>query len=347
MSVSKRLYWVAQLIGWGFYAFLIFLASYLQDPEKIDGVLVVKLFSQILLAIFATHLLRAIYLHWNWLNLKLTALIPRLFVTSLFSSIFISYLTALISSIVDRKELENQTFLVFSSNVLAMFIVLIFWNALYFTFHFFQKSRKQELNNSHLEANRNELELKNLRSQLNPHFLFNSLNNIRALIDLEPAKAKIAVTTLSNLLRNSLVQGKQSLISLEEELTIVSDYLEMEKIRFEERLEIQLDINPNLLPIQIPPFILQTLVENAVKHGVSKKIEGGTILVSAQQTEELVEITVQNSGTISSESGTKIGIENIKRRLELQFKGNSTFELLEKDGFVVACIRLKNEKINL
>lgn len=347
MLVSKRLYWVAQLIGWGFYAFLIFLASYLQHPEKIDGVLVVKLFSQILLAIFATHFLRTIYLHWNWLDLKLSSLIPRLFITSLFASVFISYLTALISDFIDQKGTENQSFLVFSTNVLAMFIVLLFWNALYFTFHFFQKSRKQELNNSSLEASRNELELKNLRSQLNPHFLFNSLNNIRALIDLEPAKAKIAVTILSNLLRNSLVHGKQNLISLEDELAIVSDYLEMEKIRFEERLEIQLDINPNLLPIQIPPFILQTLVENAVKHGISKKIEGGTILVSAHQIDEIIEITVQNSGTISSESGTKIGIENIKRRLELQFKGSSTFELLEKEDFVVAYIRLKNEKINL
>ncbi len=347
MSVSKRLYWIAQLIGWGFYAFSIFLASYIENPEKIDSILVVKLFSQILLAIFATHFLRTIYLRWNWLNLKLIALFHRLIITSLFSSIFISYLTALISGFIDHKEIENQTFLVFSSNVLAMFIVLLFWNALYFTFHFFQKSRNQELNNSHLEASRNELELKNLRSQLNPHFLFNSLNNIRALIDIEPIKAKIAVTTLSNLLRNSLVYGKQSLISLEEELTIVSDYLEMEKIRFEERLKIQLEIDPKLLVFPIPPFTLQTLVENAVKHGISKRIQGGIIIVTAQETGGMIEITVKNSGTISSESGTKIGIENIMRRLELQLKGNSTFELIEKDGFVLARIRLDNEKLNL
>ena len=347
MSGSNRLYWIAQLIGWGFYAFLIFLASYIENPEKIDGVLVVKLNSQILLAVFATHFLRSIYLRWNWQDLKLTLLIPRLFITSFLSSFLISFVTALISIFIDQKEKGNQTFLVFSANVLAMFIVLLFWNALYFTFQFFQKSRKQELDNSYLEASRNELELKNLRSQLNPHFLFNSLNNIRALIDLEPTKAKIAVTTLSNLLRKSLVHGKQSLISLEEELTIVSDYLEMEKIRFEERLEIQLEIDSNLLILQIPPLTLQTLVENAVKHGVSKRMEGGIILVSAQFNGEMIEITVQNSGTISKESGTMIGIENIKRRLELQFKGNSTFELFEKDEFVVACIRLENKKKNL
>ncbi len=221
-------------------------------------------------------------------------------------------------------------------NVLAILVLILPWNAIYFTFHFFQKSKKQELNNIILEASRNEVELKNLRSQLNPHFLFNSLNSIRALIEIEPPKAKESVTILSNLLRQSLIMGKENLVRLEQELEMVSNYLELEKIRFEERLNVKWNLDPALNEFMVPPFVLQMLAENAIKHGISNLIEGGRINISTYKIDGKTIVEVSNTGELKGEVDTGIGIQNTRRRLDLQFKEKAEFELEQNGGEVIA-----------
>ena len=114
----------------------------------------------------------------------------------------------------------------------------------YLAFIFIEQNRQQEIQRLKLSASEKEIELKNLRAQLNPHFLFNSLNSIRALVGLDPEQAKSAITRLSSLLRHSINLGKQTLVSLEDEIELVKNYLELEKIRFEERLQINYDIDP-------------------------------------------------------------------------------------------------------
>ena len=109
-----------------------------------------------------------------------------------------------------------------------------------------------------MEASRNEIELKNLRSQLNPHFLFNALNSIRALVEVEPKKSKEAINLLSSLLRSSLTVNKSSLVTIEKELEMVEAYLKLEKIRFEERLEIKIRVDQLIKQLNIPAFTIQT-----------------------------------------------------------------------------------------
>lgn len=336
MTTSKRLYWGAQFIGWTSYASLIFLATYADNPEKIDGILVTNIAALVVFGILWTHLMREIFIRLKLLEHRLSPLIPRVFLASLLCSLSISFSTTLVSILIDPKEMESLTTLDIIIKVFAILVLVLFWNSIYFTFHFFQKSRKQELNNISLEASRNEIELKNLRSQLNPHFLFNSLNSIRALIDLEPSKAKESVTTLSNLLRRSLILGKENLVSLEEELEMVSNYLELEKIRFEERLEVKWILDDSLRLFQIPPFSMQMLVENAIKHGISNLVHGGTIIIETKKEDSKVVISVSNSGKIGEAVDTGIGIENTKRRLALQFKDSAEFELFERDNMVIA-----------
>lgn len=314
---------------------------YADNPEEIDGNLIINLFSLIIFSIIGTHSMRALFFRLNWLDLKLAPLIPRLLVASLLCSLFISFTTTVVSLLIDPNEKDTLSFLLILINVFANLVFVIFWNAIYFTFHFFQKSRKQELNNVSLEASRNEIELKNLRSQLNPHFLFNSLNSIRALIDIEPSKAKMAVTTLSNLLRKSLILGKENIVSLGEELEMVSNYLELEKIRFEERLEVKWNLDDTLNDFPLPPFSLQMLVENAIKHGISNLVDGGIITIETKKNEDFVEISVCNTGEIVGKMDTGIGIENTKRRLALQFKESAEFELMQKDEQVIARLIFK------
>jgi two-component system, LytTR family, sensor kinase len=344
MRNGKGLYWIAQFAGWSAYGALILLAAYADESSKVDLELIVNVVSLVFFSILSTHLMRDLFVRLQWLDLKPGPLIPRVAIASVACALIISFLTTAVSLLIDWEEVSVLTILGIVIKILAILVLILFWNAIYFTFHFFQKSKKQELNNLTLEASKNEIELKNLRSQLNPHFLFNSLNSIRALIELDPPKAKEAVTKLSGLLRRSLIMGKENLVSLDEELEMVSNYLELEKIRFEERLAVKWEIDRSLSAFMVPPFILQMLVENAIKHGISNLIEGGEIMIRTERVDEDVIITVINSGSLGNDADTGIGIQNTRRRLDIQFKGTVDLELKQEGDQVVARLIFKSNK---
>ena len=141
-----------------------------------------------------------------------------------------------------------------------------------------------------------ELELKTIKAHINPHFIFNALNSIRALIDEDPARARESVTHLSNILRSSMQAEKLETVPLERELNIVKDYLALEYIRFEDRLKIEYNINNETLAQPVPPMMLQTLVENAIKHGIGKQLNGGVVKVTSDFKNNYHQLIVQNSG---------------------------------------------------
>src|SRR5690606_5122792 len=134
------------------------------------------------------------------------------------------------------------------------------WFVLYFSYHYFDQYNKS----LKYEASMVQIELNNLKSQLNPHFIFNALNSIRALVDENPEKSKQAINQLSNILRNSLATDKKRLTKFGDELKIVRDYLGLENIRFEERLKTRFDIDPQSHRFNVPPLMIQTLVENGI-----------------------------------------------------------------------------------
>tara|TARA_R110002072_G_scaffold192412_4_gene349435 strand:- start:323 stop:1351 length:1029 start_codon:yes stop_codon:yes gene_type:complete len=334
---TKRFYWLAQLLGWASYCSLVLLSVYTDNPERVNQIFLLNILVIIVTGILSTHIQRVIFIKLGWLALRLPKLLPRLIFSSFLCSIFIS----IIDMITDYfSNLDGQVdFFTISNviiNVFSALILVLFWNAIYFTFHFFQQSRKQEVSNLELKASNRESELKNLRSQLNPHFLFNSLNSIRALIDIEPAKAKISVTTLSNLLRQSLVLGKEYQVTLEDEIQLAKNYLELEKVRFEERLKVEWELADGLESFQVPPFTLQMMVENAIKHGISNLKDGGTVKVSVRESNREVVIEVINSGSLRSVIDLGVGIQNIKKRLLLQYGDKAEFLLEEENGRVIS-----------
>jgi two-component system, LytTR family, sensor kinase len=346
MIRGQRFYWIAQITGWLLLSMFLMVTSLASDEAKEipreDLIITYVVF--FLLGIFISHLMRVIFIRQGWLNLKLGPLIPRILASSISSSIVMVLLSSVLSMLL---KTDPKPFALFPivANAIVLSIFFLMWNGLYFTFHFFQKSRVQEVKNLQLSASQNEIELKNLRSQLNPHFLFNSLNSIRALIDLDPVQAKENVTTLSNLLRKSLILGKEQLVSLKDELDLVNDYLDLEKVRFEERLSIVIRHNQQLNDFPIPPFIVQTLVENAFKHGISKLIAGGTIVIETKSEGTTVTIRVINDGTLAKSVDTGIGLQNTLRRLELQYGVKARFSLKERAGKVTASIELKEQVI--
>lgn len=295
-----------------------------------------------------THLMRYFFIRMGWLNMRLTNLISRVLITSLVVAAIMAFLDSLISHFllnINSKESIpfKLSFVEFLLECFATLIFFILWNGVYFTFHFFRRSKEQEVNNLQLTASHNEMELKNLRSQLNPHFLFNSLNSIRALIDIEPYRAQENITKLSNLLRKSLIIGSEQLVLLEEELLIVQDYLDLEKVRFEERLNVIFEIDKQVTSVLIPPFILQTLIENALKHGIGQLINGGTVWIRAKKTAQTTVLEVENTGNLHSgkKDSIGIGVSNTLRRLELQYRGKARFNLRQNTNTVIAIIEIR------
>ena len=204
------------------------------------------------------------------------------------------------------------------------------WFCLYYFYHLFDRLNRSEIERFQLMTSVKEAELRALKSQVNPHFIFNSLNSLRALIDEDPARARKAVTQLANLLRYSLQSGQLETVPFEDELDVVNDYLALEQVRHEERLRLRLDIAPEALRLPIPPMLLQTLVENAVKYGISPRPEGGEIAIVARNEGGALRIQVSNPGEImmvGRASSTGVGLHNAAERLRLIFGERATLRL--------------------
>jgi two-component system, LytTR family, sensor kinase len=158
--------------------------------------------------------------------------------------------------------------------------------------------------------------------------MFNAMNSIRALVDEDPAKSKEAITQLSNILRNTLQMGKNKVIPFEEEMNIVNDYLALESIRYEERLKASVSIDPESRSYNIPPLMLQTLVENGIKHGVSKLTNGGILEIKTVVKDKL-HLYIRNSGKIngSLENDHGFGIKNTRQRLQLLYGKEASLKI--------------------
>ena len=181
-----------------------------------------------------------------------------------------------------------------------------------------------------LESLQKEAELASLRAQINPHFLFNSLNTVRALVRLDPDQARTAITSLSTILRVALEVGKRSVIPLKDEMAVVTHYLALEALRFEERLSVEIEVEEGLDEAGVPPMLVQTLVENAVKHGVEAQGESGLIRVLVRTEGGSLVITVTNPGRITPGTrSTRVGLRNSRERLILLFGDSSSLSLEE------------------
>ncbi|MBS1741441.1 MAG: histidine kinase [Bacteroidetes bacterium] len=216
------------------------------------------------------------------------------------------------------------------------FILMALWLLIYIVWHYVNKNRNDQIDKLQLEAMVKSLELKTIKSHINPHFIFNAHNSIRALVDENPQRARQAITELSNILRSSMQAEKLETVPLQQELNIVKDYLALEHMRFEDRLKIEMSIDENTLEQSIPPMMLQTLVENAIKHGISKTIDGGTIKIVSVNKNGFHELTVQNSGSLNGYSShTGFGITSTHDRLNLLFQGKANFQIHEIEGGMV------------
>jgi two-component system, LytTR family, sensor kinase len=204
---------------------------------------------------------------------------------------------------------------------------------------YFTRARDQELEHAELQQALAASELQALKSQLHPHFLFNTLHGISALIDTDGARAKAMVLKISRLLRTALQYGSADLVCLDDELKFVEDYLDLEKTRLEERLDVRWEIGPDTRQILVPQLILQPLVENAILHGVACCRSGGWIEILTRRTNRSLEIHIRNSAGGKRQEGTGVGLENTKARLKCLYSDEAgLFFDIGRDGVVVATL---------
>ncbi len=344
MLNKKRLYWVSQVGGWLLYAFVVGVFNVLTG-NSLSVELFFSLLSIFLIGISVAHAFRLVIVKLNWMRFNIPRLIPRLLLGTLIIGIIVYFLQAfIIERLIVQSAYEFNIKEAFPS-VINWTLLYLMWSLLYFLFHFVTNYKKEEIKNLRWQAAKNEIELNKLKSQLNPHFIFNSMNSIRALINEDPVLAKKAITQLSNVLRTSLLMGKQKLIPFGDEMKLVNDYLGLEKTRFEERLTIQKKIDKSTEVFLLPPLMIQTLVENGIKHGTSKLPEGGVLEINAKLENESLKIVIYNSGVYdkNQESETGFGLVNTVQRLKLLYGNSAKFEILNEDNKVKTVLTIPKE----
>jgi signal transduction histidine kinase len=340
---KMRLYVLFQLGGWGALIAIVIwaLLAFPEHEGRWERTTEMAVNATVFLGgLLLTHYLRPLMGRWRWKELGWRRLLPRLVGMAVALSVVLNFLEILWAHVCLGLPWNTKYSVpsVVTMEVFQESILFFAWLCLYYFYHVFDRLNRSEIERFQLMSSVKEAELRALKSQVNPHFIFNSLNSLRALIDEDPARARTAVTQLANLLRYSLKSGQLETVPFEEELGIVNDYLALEQVRHEERLRLRLDITPEALRLPIPPMLLQTLVENAVKYGISPRAEGGEIAITARNVGGELRIQVSNPGEISDKgpsSSTGLGLRNAAERLRLIFGERATLMLRADQPTVV------------
>jgi two-component system, LytTR family, sensor kinase len=336
MVNKHRLYWTLQISGWLLYTALQIVWATVASSGRLSAQRIIFLVAETVICLGVTHVFR-IFLNRNkWLYLGMARLIPQLLGSVMVLGLIVYFLrlpVSLILGLFDNRVAFDPVRIMVLSSIFALIIFV--WTILYFTYHYFERYSKS----LQYEASMIEIELNNLKSQLNPHFIFNALNSIRALVDENPTKSKQAINQLSNILRTSLASDKKGLTKFDDELKVVKDYLGLESIRFEERLKTEFNIHPESANFLVPPLMIQTLVENGIKHGVSRLTAGGIIQVRTLVENGHLKIQIRNSGHLVNgvKKNTRgLGLRNTIQRLKLIYGNEASFRIAnENDTFVL------------
>lgn len=338
----KNLYWITQVSGWGILT--------------IANLLVISSFGSITLnqvalwiflgfvGLIVSHLYRYYIKKHNWSNLPLKKIAPRVILGSFISGLIIFIPVYLTEHILQTDKNSEHLIASIAMSIINLTSIMLVWSLIYFAIHYFENSKKAEIEALIFEAAVKDFELKTLKAQLNPHFMFNAMNSIRALIEEDPQNAKDAITKLSNIMRYTLRIERTETVPLSDELKTIQDYLDLEKIRFEERLQYNISSTPSADRVEIPPMMVQTLVENGIKHGISKLTGGGEVDITASTDESTLIIQIRNNGQFN-ETALKIsqgfGISNTKQRLSLLYGEKASLSLSnENKNIVLATLKI-------
>lgn len=242
--------------------------------------------------------------------------------TGILSSRALAYVPSLQG--IDARFLARAPIIYAAGTVLYLLSI-----AYHYAYTAIEASREAETRAMTVSIQAREAELKALKSQINPHFLFNSLNSISALTSIDPARARDMCVLLGDFLRLTLGLGEKTAIQFSEELELLEKYLAIEKVRFGARLQMHADVDDEARNCLLPPLLLQPLLENSIKHGISSLVEGGEVHVSAHRNNGRLDIRVENSWDPDAPPSRKggLGLRNVQQRLEARYGKDASFQI--------------------
>jgi LytS/YehU family sensor histidine kinase len=330
-------YLLCQVVGWGVFLILrlVVTATFCAKRPDLDVFQVCGL--EIL-----DHLASAMGSHlvWRWMlwrrlfdkgwkRLYLEGFAAALLVSSSVALALLSPCRVIYATDFARVGGTAMTWFIVTQHALVM----VLWFSVMLALFYFERTRTLEVQRAEANAVAREAQLHALKGQINPHFLFNSFNSLRALIDENPARAREAVTHLAVIMRYSLTSSERKVVPLSEELRVVNLYLDLEKLRLGDRLAVTVNVSPEAAAAQIPPLMLQGLVENAVKFGPAARKQGGEIVCSARIHEGRLHLRVTNPGRLGTSSeSTGTGLKNLRDRLQLLYGDAAWFAIGDEDG---------------
>lgn len=327
-------YWLCQIVGWGAYSVFGVMAAVIWGGVETTSIprLVIHYAIFFAIIVLLTHLFRREIKRRKWLNLPLRKFAPRVAAASILIALCstLQVIGLDVATSHGQRHWDRTAVTAITVNLIG---ACLLWTLLYVvittTRHAFE-----------MRLRLREAQLCALEGQVNPHFLFNSLNTIRGMIVEDAGVAQDMVTRLANILRYNLQREKSSTVPLEREIEIVADYLAIESIRFDDRLTIRMEIEPAAAHAQVPSMLVQTLVENAVKHGIGGRTDGGEILICAKIQNRALVLEVVNSGQLSKPpaGGTQIGLINARERLRLLYGEQASLRLENRDSANVSAM---------
>jgi hypothetical protein len=349
---STRAYWACQLAGWTLYSVAQFCAAVFFDKLSwVRAAVEATLLNGI--GLILTHQLHAYILRHDWSSFGFWRLAPRIAAASALLALPLGLIAPLTSTAsLQSSELIRelgpgvQPALFPLIRVVHQWVnwavLFVIWLSIYFGMLSVRRRRDAELRQSELARVLQQAELRLLKSQLNPHFLFNALNTVRSLIPDNPRAAQTALTHFANTLRYALNAGQQEMVPLSKELEIVKDYMEIESLRFDDRLSVNYDVSDEAAAVQIPTMLLQTLVENAIKHGIADLPRGGRVKIEGSVVDGMLLLQVVNSRRpAAAEQGEGTGLRNSAERLRLIFGPRASIALdLSQPDTAIARIHL-------
>ena len=316
-------YWVCQVAGWGSYS-VVGVAMTAQQvgwrPTMVAGYALFSCYS-----IALTDWLRREIRRRNWLDAGVAQVAGRLALAALIIGSVQSFLVAAVSFVLGGvPEFLHPVSLAYAW--ISITAATTGWIVFYVAITAPRRYREKEVR---LELALRQAELRALEAQVNPHFLFNCLNSIRALVLENPPLAQDMLTRLARILRFNLHRDLMYTIPLSEEVEAVGDYLALEKVRFEERLRVEVEIAPDAAGARVPPMVLQTLVENALKHGIANLPAGGAVVIRAAVEGDTVKLEVENTGELKNSAGEPkgLGLANARERLRLLYGDRARLDL--------------------
>jgi len=340
---SNRLFLLLQLAGWLFFGAINFFSRSL-----VQGLNWAEFFSTAVLIItgfIVSSVLRQFYQRINRNNNSLLRLILVVISASVVAGIMT---TAIIFAVLEPlstivfAQQSIFSFISLLSNFVNISFVMLVWSSLYFAIKRYRNYEQIKAEKKQLDAALKQVSLESLINQLNPHFMFNTINNIRALILEDKHKARDMLSHLADMYRYTLSSQENQLVTLNDELTMIDDYLALMAIQLEQRLHTEFAIVNEAKAVYIPRMMLQLLIENGIKYGIANNKAGGKLTVIAQRHKQQLFLEIRNTGKLQlpSKNSTGIGLSNIKKRLQLLYSSAATIELTEQADEVVVTILL-------